>query len=350
MSKKMNVIFMKLKSIKSTMNAKNINMKNIIIVFLMPLFLVSLSDTAYSQKSKKKKSNPKKVRVINTSKAKANAIAILQTSETLTELANISPKETKESLAYSTKSNNSAKNNNATKSNYLAKNNNSKSNNSKNNSKNNNADMLQDTPKSMSDVEWLKTYLPDDDENEFVGEMGEDLAELEAEDDVKVNLDDFKSIWLLAIGGEDASSKTAYGSDKEFIMSLIIDWVGTPYRFGGVSRSAIDCSAWVRAIFYQADSIVLPRTAREQVNLGNRISREKLAFGDLVFFHTYSKKFASHVGIYLGDNLFAHASSLQGVTISSLKSTYYEKRFIGGRRFNESDYRNYKIRSNSLNY
>jgi hypothetical protein len=207
----------------------------------------------------------------------------------------------------------------------------------------------------MSDVELLRAFLSEDEgeygyefDDDFEGEMGEDIAELEAEDDVVVDVDDFRSIWLLASGGGE-SMLTSYGTDKQVIMDLIMDWIGTPYRFGGTTRRAIDCSAWVRAIFYQADSIILPRTAREQVHLGNRIPRDKLVFGDLVFFHTYSRKFASHVGIYLGDNLFAHARSRAGVTVSSLQSTYYARRFIGGRRFSESDYASYKTRSRTAN-
>jgi len=98
------------------------------------------------------------------------------------------------------------------------------------------------------------------------------------------------------------------------------------------------------------ESVLLPRTAREQILVGRNVKRNELDFGDLVFFHTYSRKFASHVGIYLGDNLFAHASSVMGVTISSLNSTYYNNRYIGGRRLSSKDMVNYKItnRNNSI--
>ena len=153
---------------------------------------------------------------------------------------------------------------------------------------------------------------------------------------------------MLAIGGSD-NSKTSFGVEKEVMMDLIVQWLGTPYRFGGSSRRAIDCSAWTRAIFFQADSVVLPRTAREQINVGRSITRSNLEFGDLVFFHTYSRKFASHVGIYLGDDLFAHASSAEGVTISSLNSTFYNTRYIGARRLSDSDLYAYKMQRGSVN-
>jgi hypothetical protein len=193
-------------------------------------------------------------------------------------------------------------------------------------------------------VEILKTFLSEEEIMEAEnGDEGEDLMELESEDDIKVDLDDFRSIWLLAIGGGGDNSKTSLGTEKELIMDIIMQWIGTPYRFGGMSKKAIDCSAWTRTIFFQADSIVLPRTAREQFTIGKSVSRNNLEFGDLVFFHTYSRKFASHVGIYLADNLFAHASSSEGVTISSLNSTFYNNRFIGGRRIREVDLYAYKI-------
>jgi cell wall-associated NlpC family hydrolase len=70
-----------------------------------------------------------------------------------------------------------------------------------------------------------------------------------------------------------------------------------------------------------------------QYEEGKTVKREDLQFGDLIFFHTLKHTYVSHVGIYLGDNLFAHASSRYGVTVSSLESTYYGSRMIGARRF-----------------
>ena len=120
-------------------------------------------------------------------------------------------------------------------------------------------------------------------------------------------------------------------------MDAIMDWLGTPYHFGGSNNRGIDCSAFVLTIFDYSAHISLPRTAREQFTVGMKIKKSELEFGDLVFFHTYSRSFASHVGIYLGDNLFAHSSSRYGVTVSSLESTFYNKRFIGGRRLSSRD-------------
>jgi cell wall-associated NlpC family hydrolase len=104
-----------------------------------------------------------------------------------------------------------------------------------------------------------------------------------------------------------------------------------PYKFGGNTILGIDCSAYVKKV-YGMLGVDLPRTAREQFNEGQEIEKEELSIGDLVFFKTYAS-FPSHVGIYLGNNLFIHASSKgKKVTINSLDTPYYLKRFIGAKR------------------
>ncbi len=104
-----------------------------------------------------------------------------------------------------------------------------------------------------------------------------------------------------------------------------------PYRFGGNTFMGIDCSAYVQKV-YGLLNVNLPRTAREQFRVGEPVEREALSMGDLVFFRTYAS-FPSHVGIYLGNNLFIHASSKdKKVTIDSLETPYYFRRFIGAKR------------------
>ena len=168
---------------------------------------------------------------------------------------------------------------------------------------------------------------------------GEDIAELEREDDVTVDLEAFRSLWLQYVdedGGDP--DRTAAGVDKQRIIDVVMDWLGTRYRFGGSDRSGIDCSAFTRMVYSNVAKVDLPRTAASQIGIGSPVSRRgTLQFGDLVFFHTRRHAYVSHVGIYLGDDLFAHASSRYGVTISSLQSTYYSKRLIGVRRITEQD-------------
>ncbi|HXW68760.1 MAG TPA: peptidoglycan endopeptidase, partial [Dissulfurispiraceae bacterium] len=104
-----------------------------------------------------------------------------------------------------------------------------------------------------------------------------------------------------------------------------------PYRFGGNGAFGLDCSAYVQKV-YGFIGQNIPRSAREQFDLGESVDKEELATGDLVFFRTYAS-FPSHVGIYLGNNLFIHASSLsKKITIDSLESPYFFRHFIGAKR------------------
>ncbi|MCX7735158.1 MAG: C40 family peptidase [Candidatus Kapabacteria bacterium] len=168
-------------------------------------------------------------------------------------------------------------------------------------------------------------------------ELGEDLAELEMEDDVTVDMDAFRMLWLNSVDDEFGDDLTQNGLSKKAIMKNIMEWLGTPYRFGGLTDRGIDCSAFVQKIYLTSNNIHLPRTAQNQFSIGLKINKNQLQFGDLVFFHTRRHAYASHVGIYLGDNLFAHSSSKYGVTVSSLESTYYSNRFIGARRLSVRD-------------
>jgi LysM repeat protein len=117
--------------------------------------------------------------------------------------------------------------------------------------------------------------------------------------------------------------------------------LSVPYRWGGETLKGLDCSAYVRKVFAFLD-LQLPRSAREQFREGVGVEKADLSIGDLVFFRTYAK-YASHVGIYLGDNRFIHASSRdRKVKIDSLETPYYVKRYIGAKRFlfEESDIQN----------
>jgi cell wall-associated NlpC family hydrolase len=104
-------------------------------------------------------------------------------------------------------------------------------------------------------------------------------------------------------------------------------WYGTRYQMGGTSKNGIDCSAFVQAVYLAAFGMIVPRTAFEQFKVSNRISAVEMKEGDLVFFNTTGG--VSHVGIYLRNNKFIHASSSRGVTVSDLFDPYYLKRFLG---------------------
>ncbi|HEX2533242.1 MAG TPA: C40 family peptidase [Chitinophagaceae bacterium] len=111
------------------------------------------------------------------------------------------------------------------------------------------------------------------------------------------------------------------------LFRAIDEWFGTRYQYGGTSKSGVDCSALTQSLFQSVYGHTLPRTAREQFDASVKISRTELREGDLVFFNTRGG--ISHVGIYLQNNKFVHASSSEGVTISDLFDEYWMKRFMG---------------------
>ena len=115
------------------------------------------------------------------------------------------------------------------------------------------------------------------------------------------------------------------------LFSFIDDWYGAPYHFGGSSKTGIDCSAFTGYLMTSVFGIGLPRMAKDQYNVCERIQKQDLEEGDLVFFHT-TRKGISHVGIYLGNNKFVHASVNNGVTISDMSDGYYARAFRAGGR------------------
>lgn len=126
-------------------------------------------------------------------------------------------------------------------------------------------------------------------------------------------------------------------SMKEKLLMEIIKYLNTPYKYGGNTTNGIDCSAFTQTVFRNVLSLDLNRSAREQYRQGIEITdRDDLKFGDLVFFNTRRRVRPGHVGIYIGDNLFAHASSRNGVIVSSLDQDYYSRRFMGGRRVEDN--------------
>lgn len=106
-------------------------------------------------------------------------------------------------------------------------------------------------------------------------------------------------------------------------------WIGIPYRWGGTTRRGIDCSAFVQQLMRATFDLELPRTTATQVHRGTRISRDELIPGDLVFFR---RRGVRHVGVYMGDGDFIHASSSRGVTVSNLSSNYYNRHYWQARR------------------
>ena len=154
------------------------------------------------------------------------------------------------------------------------------------------------------------------------------------EDETKIDLTSvLKNLENKSTGTD---KEAVLSSKKELMLMEIIRYLNTPYKYGGNSLNGIDCSAFTQNVYRDSWLLDLNRSARDQYQQGEVIvNREDLKFGDLVFFNTRRRVKPGHVGIYIGDNLFAHASSKLGVTISSLEHVYYNKRYMGGRRIEE---------------
>ncbi len=110
------------------------------------------------------------------------------------------------------------------------------------------------------------------------------------------------------------------------LFEFIEEWWSVAYRFGGTTKRGIDCSAFSGLLMSSVFGVALPRTAREQYKSSTKILLEDAKEGDLLFFNTRGG--VSHVGVYLANNYFVHASSSNGVTISNLEDPYYSKRFL----------------------
>lgn len=113
----------------------------------------------------------------------------------------------------------------------------------------------------------------------------------------------------------------------------VADWLGTRYRRGGMSRKAVDCSGFTNVIYKNVYGMQLDRVSTTIAkNVKEVISKDELEPGDMVFFSTFKKKYINHVGVYIGDGKFIHASIKQGVIVSSLTEGYYSKAWRKGGR------------------
>lgn len=113
---------------------------------------------------------------------------------------------------------------------------------------------------------------------------------------------------------------------RKEVLTFAESYLGTPYCYGGIDKNCTDCSGFVKQI-YEMAGINLPRTAALQYEYGKDISSDEPIPGDLVFFKNSRK--ISHVGIYLGNNQFIHASTNRGVVVQSLDDVFYKQNLAG---------------------
>jgi cell wall-associated NlpC family hydrolase len=122
------------------------------------------------------------------------------------------------------------------------------------------------------------------------------------------------------------------GTVGDALAKKALSYRGVRYRMGGTSTSGIDCSGLTQTV-YKKWGMLLPRTSTEQFKSGRKVTKDQLLAGDLVFFSNTYKKGVSHVGIYVGDGKFVHASGAKrGVIVSSLSDDYHAKHYAGARR------------------
>ena len=132
---------------------------------------------------------------------------------------------------------------------------------------------------------------------------------------------------------EEISLLERYTSSAQDLILKGLELIGINYRMGGTNPdTGLDCSGLVQLVFKDAIGMLLPRTAREQSEVGAVIDRRELKAGDLVFFNTMRSAF-SHVGIYLGDNRFLHAPRAGAeVRVEDMRQSYWINRYNGARR------------------
>ena len=119
---------------------------------------------------------------------------------------------------------------------------------------------------------------------------------------------------------------------KLSMLNSINKYKGVPYKWGGDTMMGMDCSGFTMKVYEESARTTIPHRAASQYKLGAKISRKRLKFGDLVFFRDIESKGVSHVGIYVGNDNFVHASLSKGVITSSMNQPYYKKRYVSARR------------------
>lgn len=119
---------------------------------------------------------------------------------------------------------------------------------------------------------------------------------------------------------------------ERLLMQQIEAYLGVPYKWGGTTARGMDCSGFVSVVYKKTVNLTLPHNAGQMYQRGQPVTRERLELGDLVFFENIESSGVSHVGIFVGDSKFAHASTTRGVIISGLGEKYYRRRYVGARR------------------
>ncbi|MBW7465976.1 lipoprotein Spr/probable lipoprotein NlpC [Pontibacter aydingkolensis] len=122
--------------------------------------------------------------------------------------------------------------------------------------------------------------------------------------------------------------------DAKDLVETVAKWIGTPYRYGSNSKKGTDCSGFVTSIYREVYGVKLRRSSHSMFQEVQRIQKDSIRTGDLVFFRRSSKQPVFHVGIYLKNNKFIHSATNGGVMVSSLKEPYYRNYYYAAGRVN----------------
>ena len=183
---------------------------------------------------------------------------------------------------------------------------------------------IEDVVNGLSSVKYK--VKPGDSLYSIARSFNTTVDEIKRSNKIKNNL--IKPKQVLTFSADSTYKETVKGTNK-----LVKDakrYLGTRYRYGGTTKKGIDCSAFVKAVF-KKNGKNLPRTSRQQAKVGKHVKKKDLKIGDLVFFAKH--KTVSHVGMFIGNDKFIHASSgAKKVTITRLSKAYYKSHYKGARR------------------
>lgn len=160
----------------------------------------------------------------------------------------------------------------------------------------------------------------------------EQVASINLKSKTEINKGNLESLSSSLAGYIESVNNNTSSINKDEVMYKVIEYLNTPYLWGGTSKRGIDCSAFVQAVMYQALGVALPRTSLEQSGVGTEVEVKDLKFGDLLFFDTMHKGRVTHVGMYLSDGYFVHSGSSTGVIVTSLEKETYAKAFLKAKR------------------
>lgn len=195
------------------------------------------------------------------------------------------------------------------------------------------------TPQIVEDKTTVKAHTKTAPAPAKTGKITETAAERREADEISQILESRKEAEVEAVSSVQLKYAILMNTEVESLPNKVLldavdDWYGVRYRTGGNTKKGVDCSGFTTAVYALVYGIALPRVSREQYRISRKISTTELQEGDLVFFNTNGSG-VSHVGVYLGNNKFIHASVSRGVMVNDLFESYYLKRYYGAGRIDD---------------